>query len=257
MRKRKISIAKFISLIICLLAFSAITAEASLSNGDTHLFKGELEEAQEIYESVLKENPGNYEALWRLSRCYIWYAMMAKKTKDKKKEWKKAEEYARRAVEINPNGAEGHLYIAIAAGKLALHSSASKKVKASREIKKAAEKAIELDPAEQKAHLALGAWHRNVATASSIEKQLAKMFFGELPESSLEESLQLLLKSISLGGTNVKNYYELALTYEALGDYEAAKREYNNALSARPIYPEDIEIKEKIKKILAGRKYGS
>lgn len=234
---------------------SCVKAEPYLYEGDMRLFDGELEDAQKIYEFVLKENPHSYETLWRLSRFYITRGMAKDKTKDRKKEWKEAKIYGKRAIEINPDGAEGHLYLAISMGKLALFSSPAEKVKAVWEIKREAEKAVEFDPNQQKAYLTLGAWHRNVATASSLEKQFAKMFFGELPEGSLEESLRFLLKSINLGGTNVRNYYELALTYEAMENYEAAKREYENALSRRSIFPEDDEIKKNVKKTLRKSRY--
>ena len=229
--------------------------EPYLYMGDTHMVNGELEDARKAYEAVLNENPHDYEALWRSSRFYVLKGIEEEKVKDKKKEWRKAEGYARRAVEEIPDGAEGHLYLAISVGKLALFSSASEKVKSAREIKKEAERAMELDPAQDRAYLALGAWHRNVATASSIEKQLAKMFFGELPEASLDESLKLLSKSISLGGRTVRAYYELALTHEAMKNYEAAKSEFENALNSQSIYREDIEIKEIIEKTLRKSRY--
>ena len=243
--------------VICILIFgkNGMTAEPYLHEGDIHMFNGELEDAQKIYEFVLKEDPNNYNALWRLSRFYILRGMIPEKIKGKKKEWKEAEKYARHAVEINPDKAEGHLYLAIALGKMALYSSPGEKVRVVREIKKEAEKAIELDPKQQKAYLALGAWHRNVTMASSFEKEIAKIFFGKLPESSIEKSLNLLLKSIEMGGVNVRNYYELALTYEAMADYKAAKSKFNKALAARPVYPEDAEIKEKIKKVLRKSRY--
>lgn len=266
--RRNFSIMRLAFFMACFLIFNAflisrasseeddgIIAEPYLYEGDIHMFDGEMEDAQKIYEFILKEDPRSYEALWRLSRFYISRSMAAKKIKDKKKEWKKAEGYGRKAVEINSDGAEGHLYLAIAIGKRALSSSPSEKVKGVWEIKREAEKAIELDPAQDKAYLTLGAWHRSVATASSLERNFAKIFFGKLPEGSLEESLQLLLKSISLGGTNVRNYYELALTYEAMSNYGAAKMEYENALSARPVYIEDNEIKERIKKALHKSRY--
>jgi len=246
---------------ICLVsdAFSEdsgeVIAESYLSEGDIRMFGGELDDAQKIYEFVLKENPDSYEALWRLTRFYISRGMAAKKSKDKRGEWKEAKDYGERAVEIKADGAEGHLYLAIAMGKLALYLPASEKIKYVWDIKKEAEKAMELDPDEQKAYLALGAWHRNVATASSLEKQLAKMFFGELPEGSLEESLQLLEKSRSLGGKDVRNFYELALTYEALGDYESAKNEFESAINAKSIYPEDGELKDEVKKTLRKSRY--
>ena len=266
--KQKLFMTRFLNLIACLLVFSAaliprafsgensgIEAEPYFSEGDAHLFGGAMEDARKIYEFILSEDPDSYGALWRLSRFYISSGMAAEKTKDKKEEWKKAAEYARRAIEVKPAEAEGHLYLAIATGKIALYSSAGDKVKASWEIKEEAEKAMQLDPAQDKAYLTLGAWHRNVATATSMERQLAKMFFGELPEASLEESLRLLQKSIGLGGNSVRNYYELALTYEAMGDYESARKEYAKALSARSVYPEDGELKERVKNTLRKSKY--
>ncbi len=150
-----------------------IVAEPYLYEGDTHMFNGELEDAQKIYEFILKEDPDNYNVLWRLSRFYISRGMAAEKTKNKKKEWREAEKYARGAIEINPDKAEGHLYLAIALGKMALYSSPGKKVQSVREIKKEAEKAIELDHEQSKAYLTLGAWHRNVAKASSLKKKIA------------------------------------------------------------------------------------
>lgn len=267
--KKRFFVTRLTYFIACLLIFIAhsnsgvsseeegtgAVAEPYLYEGDMRMFNGEMENAQDLYEFVLKKNPHSYEALWRLSRFYISRGMAAEKIKDKKSQWVEARDYGKSAVEENPDGAEGHLYLAIAIGKLALYSSPAEKVKDVWGIKREAEKAIELDPTQQKAYLALGAWHRNVATASSLEKHLAKMFLGELPEASLEESRELLLKSINLGGNNVRNYYELALTYEAMGDYKAAEREYNNALSASPFYPEDEELKQRAKKTLSKPRY--
>jgi hypothetical protein len=48
-----------------------VTVESYLNEGDTRMFNGEQEDAQKIYEFVLKEDPHSYEALWRLSRFYI------------------------------------------------------------------------------------------------------------------------------------------------------------------------------------------
>ena len=266
MEKRRLFIAGQVLIIVPFFIFIAfasgafcgdegIVAEPYLYEGDMRMFKGELEGARKIYDFILKEDPRSYEALWRLSRFYISRGMAAEKVKDKKKEWKRAEAYGRQAVEINSDAVEGHLYLAIAMGKLALFSPPADKVKSVWEIKREAEKAIELDPAEEKAYLTLGSWHREVATASSFEKSLARTFFGKLPEGSVEESLRLLLKSIDLGGNGVRNHYELALTYEAMEQYEAAKAEYKKALSADCVYVEDEGLKKRIEKILHKSRY--
>jgi len=236
-------------------AADANISELPAYTGDITSYSSGLDKKQEEYDAVLDREPDNYDALWRLSQLYVARGMLEKSKKNKKKQWRKAEHYARRAIESNSEGACGHLYVAISVGKISRISSAGEKVENAKEIKKETQKAIELDPSYHKPYLTLGTWHRNIADASSLEKQLAKIFFGAMPEGTLEDSLELLLKSIELGGASVRNYYELGLTYEAMKDYEAAKREYKKALSAPLFFPEDAEIKEKIKKTLRKSRY--
>ncbi|MBN1872494.1 MAG: hypothetical protein JW800_07980 [Candidatus Omnitrophica bacterium] len=223
-----------------------VAAEGYLYEGDMRMFNNELKDAEDIYEFVLKTNPRSYEALWRLSRFYVSRGMAEEANNKKKDAWRNAQRYAENAVEINPTGAQGHLYLATALAKLSLISSAGEKVKHVWKIKEELETAIELDPSEHRSYMVLGAWHRNVAVASPLEKQLAKMFFKELPEASLEESLKLLIKAVELGGTEVRNHYELALTYEALGQKTNADQEYKKILDAPASFPEDAKIKEEI-----------
>jgi len=226
-----------------------------LRRADECMFDFKYGEAKRYYEQALKAAPDDYEVLWRLSRFYTSYGEMAEKKREKKERWKKGQEYAQRAAEINPEGADAYLYLAASMGKITMYSSPKEKVKYVWKIKEAVEKAIELDPTQQKSYVVLGVWHRKVATASSIERSLAKMFFGRLPEGSLEESLRLLLKARDMGGNTVRNFYELGLTYEELNRPDEAKEVFLEALKAETVIPGDDDKKKKIEKILSKTKY--
>jgi len=63
---------------------------------------------------------------------------------EQKKLCVEAERFAREAVRLNPDGFKGHVYLAIAVGKLALYEGGKRKVELSREVKAEAEKAIAL-----------------------------------------------------------------------------------------------------------------
>ena len=93
-------------------------------------------------------------------------------------------------------------------GKLSGVEKAEAKVRLSKEIKEAAKRAIELDPSHFKAYMILGIWHRKVEDASWMEQQLAKAFFGGLPEASLSEAERNLKKSIELKADFIESHYE-------------------------------------------------
>jgi len=209
-----------------------------------------VDETGDIYKYLLEGNAKNYDALWRLSRFHVLRGIAAGNKKAKKREWSLAREYAESAIDVRPDGAEGHLYLATSLAKMGQYLPASRKVKNAGLIKTELETAIEFDPALHKAYMVLGVWHREVATASSVERQLAGMFFGSLPDASLEQSLSLIKRSIDLGGNAVRNHCELARTYEALGDHEGARAEYSKVLSMVPDSPGDRTLKEEAEQYL-------
>ena len=67
-----------------------------------------------LYEKVLEREPDNYEALWKIARSYFVIGDGLPETrefKDRHKELgEKGMSYARRALEVNPQGIEGYYY---------------------------------------------------------------------------------------------------------------------------------------------------
>ena len=74
------------------------------------------------------------------------------------------------------------------------------------------------------AHTIYGTWHREVADVSWIERKLANIFLGGLPDGSFDRSVWHLKKAITIAPTVLRHRYELGLTYAAMDrDREAAE----------------------------------
>ena len=210
----------------------------SLEVGDDLYDKMRLPDAAGVYKRILRENPGDYEALWRLARCY---SMLGILDKNKRRLYiPMAIDYSRRAVRRNDLGFEGHLYLAEALGISLKYESPKNKVLRAKEIKNEAERSIRLNPSSYKAYLILGMWHRNVVQAGWFEIQLAHILFGRIPHAGLDEAVRNLKRSIELNPDFIKTHYELALSYAAQNEYNLAIEELETTMKC-PVtnYQED------------------
>lgn len=221
-------------LLVFIFAVSALmaqTAQEWIQKGDEAYAKLDNQAALNAYQKAVELDPTNYEALWKLSRAYVDVGETLK-DKDKRREYfKKAEEFARKAIEVNPDGSKGHLTLSIALGRVALDASPKERIRLSKEIKAEVDKALQLDPNDDIAWHVLGRWHRKLATLSWIEKKFANIFLGGVPkEASLEKAVEAFQKAIELNPGHINHHLELAITYEKMGQKEKAIAEYKKAL---------------------------
>ena len=240
--------------VLCLFLFtsclSTFALGQNLAEGDKLYKEGKFFESVAVYEKVLEKNPGDYEVLWRLSRSYDMQANNETKKSSKKKVLEKAVDYAERAIAANEDGFEGHVYLAQSLGKSASVVSSEEKVKNTYRIRNSAQKAIELNPSHYKPYMLLGMWHRKVEAATWLEKNLAQMFFGGLPDASLREAESNLKKSLQLREDNLEVHYELALVYKKLKRKDEAVEELKKTLQCTVRNKRQEEIKEKAAKLL-------
>ncbi len=221
-------------LLVFMFAVSALmaqTAQEWIQKGDEAYAKLDNQAALSAYQKAVELDPTNYEALWKLSRAYVDVGETLK-DKDKRREYfKKAEEFARKAIEVNPDGSKGHLTLSIALGRVALDASPKERIRLSKEIKAEVDKALQLDPNDDIAWHVLGRWHRKLATLSWIEKKFANIFLGGVPkEASLEKAVEAFQKAIELNPGHINHHLELAITYEKMGQKEKAIVEYTKVL---------------------------
>lgn len=201
-----------------------------------------LERADDLYASlktnealrelfkVLKRDPKNSEALSKIARAYI---DLGDRIVESESDWQEkrlkqyalAEEYARKAVQADPNLTWGHFYVAASLGKIAMLSPVSKQIDLAREIRAEAEKAIATDPRNGFAYHLYGVWHRKMAAISSMKRVLANMIlWRSVPNGNLEKSVEYLNKAISLNPKVIVHYLELGRTYVAMGQWQLARR---------------------------------
>ncbi len=78
--------------------------------------KASIDEANKIVDATLKATANDYETLWRAARIVWFYADGEKDRGKKKQKGKDALDIAERAVKANPEGQQGHYYVALGTG---------------------------------------------------------------------------------------------------------------------------------------------
>jgi len=178
---------------------------------------------------ILHADSNNFEALVKLARAHIDIGDLMPETdadwqERKLKEYMVAQDYARKALRVDPNSTCSHFWIAAAVGSIAVVSPVSKQVDLSTEIRDAVEKSIALDPQNGSAYHVYGVWHRKVAEIGGASRMFASMLYGKsLPKGSLEKSIEFLKKAVALNPTVIVSRLELARSHAATSDWQAAR----------------------------------
>jgi tetratricopeptide (TPR) repeat protein len=205
---------------------------------------------------ALELDSRNHEAFAKLSRAYIDVGDMipesASDWQDKRmKEYVVAEEYARKAVEADPNSTWGHFYVAASLGKIAVLSPVSKQVELAEQIHQAVEKSIALDPRNGFAYHVYGVWHRKVAEIGQMKRAFATVvLWRSIPQGTMEKSVDYLKRAIALNPTVIASRLELAKTYLATEQWSLA-RNHLKSIGELPIQFSDDPIhKQKASQML-------
>ncbi|MCG3148142.1 MAG: hypothetical protein PCFJNLEI_01584 [Verrucomicrobiae bacterium] len=220
---------RLVAAILFLLA-GANLVSAQLATGDAALAEFNLDGAIQAYRKALSDQPYDYETSWKLARAILDKATLTKDLVEQKTLIAQGEVHARRAVQSRPDDSKGHLYLAIAVGKLALFEGGKRKVELSKEIKTEAEKAIALNPGEDAAYHVLGIWHREMATLNVVLRKFAEFLYGAFPPASLAEAEANLRKAGELAPGVVAHPVELGLTLRVAGKRAEAKNTLEAAL---------------------------
>jgi tetratricopeptide (TPR) repeat protein len=175
------------------------------------------------YMSIVREVPDDVGVLWRLARVYVCMAEVADEPQ-RGLYLRRGEEYARKCITADSMSAEGHTWLTAALGYIAFYGTKAEQVKLTWEILREADKAIELNPKNDAAFSIKGSLFRALGNAGWLERQLAQLFFGRLPDGGYEESEAALLRAIALGPDVMRHSYELAVLYIDWGRKEEAKK---------------------------------
>jgi tetratricopeptide (TPR) repeat protein len=209
-------------------------------------------EAIAAYQKALKFDPDNYEANWKTGDQYTEYANRLPDDQKIQKEtyFEKARQFCEKAIEVNPQGYEGHFRLAVALGRLALFRGGKEKIMLSKMIKAEGDTALVLNPqADLVCHL-LGRWHQELANLSGVLKFFAGVFFGGLPPASNEEAVAFFKRAIEIDPNHIEHYLELARTYKYMGEKELMRDPLEKLLTLPNVEEDDQKYKDEAKEML-------
>lgn len=222
----------------------------TIQKADSFFWSMNYDSAKIYYLDVLKRDSLNYDVHWKLARLYCNIGDILKKKDSIKLMYDLALKHAQKAISLDSTRYEGYLWKAAAAGDKALFLGGKKKVEFAFIVKNNAEEAVKIKPDCAYGYFILGEYQREAATLNAILKRVAKTLFGKVPEGSLDSSLTLLTKAITLDSSEVKFYVGRGKTLKEMKKYELAKADFTKALSLKTKYLVDEMHKKEAQKLL-------
>jgi tetratricopeptide (TPR) repeat protein len=213
-----------------------------------------VEAALEKFETVIKKEPLNAEALHHASRMLsnIGGRMKSGNRETKSEHYEKAKAYAERSIKANPQSPEAHLAYIISLGLMSeIAANPREKIRNAKTIRNEAEMIVKLDSTYAQAYFVLGKWHYELAKLNWLE-QLACKFLGGLPDDiSMDASMKYFNQAIALDPDNILYLYGRASLYHYRDEDLLAEKSLNQALQLSPREPDDIQRKEKCSQLLS------
>ena len=212
-----------------LLLVLPISPPSSIERGDKEFVRINYRLAEAMYDSALATSTDSADVLWRLARVYVCIADVSpeEETLDL---YRQAEAFAYRCINADSMKSEGHTWRAAALGNIAMFEGSKTKVKLCQLIKQELDRSISLNPADDIAHSILGSFYMALGKISWIERQLAAVFLGSLPEGGYEESETSLKKAISLAPGVIRHHFVLGELYMLQDREQEALEEFQTVL---------------------------
>jgi len=213
-------------------------------------------EAAAELRKILRLDHHNFQALVKLARAHIDIGDSipedgADSRERKIKEYQQAEDYARRALKVDPGSTWGYFWVAAAVGNIAMVSPTARQIELAGEIRDHVEKALSLDPENGFAHHVYGVWHRKMAEIGVASRAIAPLIYGRsLPAGSLDKSIEYLKRAIAFNPTVIVSRLELARSLIAREEWEAARRWLRSALELPVQFSDDAKHKRAAERLL-------
>jgi len=230
--------------------FGQDSLEELITKGDEAYKSFDNQSALEWYQKAIDSDSTSYEAAWKLARAFVDVGENLEGD-EMHKHYMSSQKYAQQAIRQNEEGSNGHLFLSIALGRVALQAGAKERMRLAKSIRVEAEAAIELDNTNDIAYHVLGRWHRRLADLSWIEKGFANVFLGGVPkDATVENSHKNFQKAIDLNPSKISHHLEMGITYLAMDDKKKATEEFNKVLELPQSDSDDTKHKESAKKFL-------
>jgi tetratricopeptide (TPR) repeat protein len=188
------------------------------------------------YEAALAVDSTYYDALVKAARESVDLGQFNPNEEERTSLYKRAEQYARRAVAVKPDDAEGHFELARAIGKNALTMGKKDRVKYAGIVHDEAMAALKIDPKHPGALHVMGVWNAEIMRLSGIQRFMAKNLLGgkTFGEANWDNAIKYMEQAVAIDPNRITHRLDLALIY-ADRDMKAQAREQLEWIAKAPI----------------------
>lgn len=197
------------------------------------------------YKKILEVDANSYEACWKIARTYFYLGDFLPETKELKDQHKKlgleGMRYARRALELNPQGVEGHYYYTLCLGQYSIGISIIRALAKGLgpEYEKHVGRALEIDK-----------HYDNSGPLRAVGRYWYRLPW---PTRDLEKSIRYLKEGVASAPANVRGHVYLAESYLKAGKKELAKGHLQKAIEIETDLKNEFDAerwKERAKELL-------
>lgn len=195
--------------------------------------EGKARASIDAYKRVLAVDEGNYEACWKIARAYFFIGDAHPETDEMRDRHREMGEqgmpYAKKALEVNPAGVEGHYYYALCLAEYSIGISIVKALAKGLgpEYEKHVGRAIEID--------------RNYDSAGPLRAMGRYWYKLPWPKRDLKKSIFYLQQAAEAAPYSMRGRVYLAESYLKEGDKELAQAELRKALEMQPDPSREID----------------
>ena len=200
--------------------------------GDRDYAAMNAQSALNHYEQALKLDSSSYQAFWKASRSAIDIGSYSNDQQRRTALFTAGEQYARRAVALNPGDAAGHFSMARALGKTALAQSARGRIRYATEIRARALECLRIDPKHPGCLHVMGMWNAEVMRLNSLTRMVARNILGGrvFGSASWKEAVRYMEASVAVEPERIVHRIDLGEVYLDVGEKAKAKAEFEAVL---------------------------
>lgn len=199
-----------------------------------------IQEGFPIFKKLLEIDSSNLVYLYNASYFYSRVGYNRKTDEEKKEYYKIAESLAKKAIRVDPDNAEAHYSYVLAICRMNEFASNKEKLEVAKTTKSELDLILKLNPHHAGAYQVLGRWHRAATGFNEFEKALINTFFGDVPVGTYEEAISAFKNAIIYEPKYILHMYELAVTYNEMGQKAKAKAWLEKALTIPVSNSDDV-----------------
>lgn len=224
-----------------------------VSSGDSAYAAFDNKQALDLYMEAFEQDT-SFAVHLRLSRTHYDYGLDLLAQSEEslaRTHFEQSVEHANYLVDSHPDSAKSHFMLAATLGNIAQFESGQGKADIGRQVEEHSRQAISLDSTWAYPYVSLGIYFRELSRLSWLERTLARVFYGKVPDISENEVLDMLLHAAKIKPNFAFLHHELAMTYLLYEREDEAMEHLSILVSLAPETSQDVRNQENARRLMA------